>query len=75
MYIVLVVGGYGLFVMDAYPRIPNAYMDSYHKCVNARAASRIFAVTSALYCCCCLLLFAVTIAATVAAVVVVVAAA
>jgi hypothetical protein len=33
MYIVLVFGGYGLFVVDAYPRIPNLYMASYHKCV------------------------------------------
>ncbi len=34
MYIVLVFGGYGLFVMDAYPRIPNMYMASYHKYVS-----------------------------------------
>jgi hypothetical protein len=33
MYIVLVFGGYGLFVYDAYPLIPNMFMASYHRYV------------------------------------------
>ena len=33
MYLALACGGFGLFVKDAYPHIPNPYMDSYHKCV------------------------------------------
>jgi hypothetical protein len=31
MYLVLVVGGFVIFVKDAYPLIPNPYMAGYHK--------------------------------------------
>lgn len=30
-YVVLVVGGFGLFILEAYPLIPNNYMAGYHK--------------------------------------------
>lgn len=36
-YIILVVGGFGLFIMKAYPLIPNQYMAGYHKCVRLSA--------------------------------------
>ena len=46
MYIVLVVGGYTLFVMDAYPRIPNMYMDAYHKYVTMDRGDCVLAMTN-----------------------------
>lgn len=39
-YVVLVVGGFGLFILEAYPLIPNNYMAGYHK---YSASTQLFA--------------------------------
>jgi hypothetical protein len=48
-YVVLVFGGYGLFVLHGYPHLPNRYMAAYHKWVGA-ALFAACVVTFALAC-------------------------
>ena len=43
-YMILDVGGFGLFIMEGYPLVPNDYMAAYHKCVGSHRFALIAVV-------------------------------